>query len=60
MAESEEERTERVQAEKEFRVQFLMRETGITEDQARDLVEMIGSDPSSLLREARLLKKGLR
>ena len=57
MAESKQERDERLKAEKEFRVRFLMKETGITEAQARDLVDMIGIDASSLLREARLLKK---
>ncbi|WP_292074515.1 hypothetical protein [Mesorhizobium sp.] len=57
MAEDKRERAERLKAEKEFRVRFLMQETGITEAQARDLVDMIGIDASSLLREARLLKK---
>ncbi|BCM21197.1 hypothetical protein [Mesorhizobium sp. J8] len=57
MAEDKQERDERLKAEKEFRVRFLVKETGITEAQARELVEMIGIDASSLLREARLLKK---
>lgn len=57
MAESKQERAARVQAEKQFRVRFLVRETGITEAQARDLVEMIGIDANSLLREARLLAR---
>ena len=57
MAEDKQERDERLKAEKEFRVRFLMQETGITEAQARDLVDMIGIDANSLLREARLLKK---
>ncbi|WP_292587181.1 hypothetical protein [Mesorhizobium sp.] len=57
MAEDKRERAERLKAEKEFRVRFLMQETGITEAQARDLVDMIGIDANSLLREARLLKK---
>ncbi|MGX5803103.1 hypothetical protein ACWGS9_17870 [Bradyrhizobium sp. Arg314] len=57
MAESKQERDERLQAETEFRIQFLMKETGITEAQARGLVELIGIDANSLLREARLLKK---
>ena len=57
MAEGKRERDERLKAEKEFRVRFLMKETGITEAQARALVDMIGIDASSLLREARLLKK---
>lgn len=57
MAEDKQERDARLKAEKEFRVRFLMQETGITEAQARDLVDMIGIDANSLLREARLLKK---
>ncbi|RWC00325.1 MAG: hypothetical protein EOQ57_17165 [Mesorhizobium sp.] len=57
MAESNREREERVQAEKEFRVRFLMRETGITEPQARELIGLIGNDANSLLREARLLAR---
>ncbi|MET3596093.1 MULTISPECIES: hypothetical protein [Mesorhizobium] len=55
MAENDQERAERVQAQKDFRVQFLVRETGITEAQARDLIKMLGNSPNSLLREARLL-----
>ncbi|AZO28394.1 MULTISPECIES: hypothetical protein [unclassified Mesorhizobium] len=57
MAETKRERELQLQAAKEFRVQFLMNETGITEAQARELVGMIGLDASSLLREARLLRK---
>ncbi|MDG4896391.1 hypothetical protein P9272_22745 [Mesorhizobium sp. WSM4976] len=57
MADNKQERDERLKAEKEFRVRFLVKETGITEAQARELVEMIGIDANSLLREARLLKK---
>ncbi|UCI09554.1 hypothetical protein [Mesorhizobium sp. B1-1-8] len=57
MAENKQERAERVQAEKDFRVQFLMGETGIAEAQARDLIKMHGDNPNSLLREARLLAK---
>jgi hypothetical protein len=57
MAEDKQERDARLKAEKEFRVRFLVQETGITEAQARDLVDMIGIDANSLLREARLLKK---
>ncbi|MDX8500885.1 hypothetical protein RFM99_21040 [Mesorhizobium sp. VK4C] len=57
MAENDQERAERVQAQKDFRVQFLVRETGITEAQARDLIKMLGDSPNSLLREARLLAK---
>lgn len=55
MAENDQERAERAQAQKDFRVQFLVRETGITEAQARDLIKMLGNSPNSLLREARLL-----
>jgi hypothetical protein len=35
----------------------LVQETGITEAEAADLVMLIGVDWSSLVREARLLKK---
>lgn len=38
-------------------MRFLVRETGITEEQARELIDLIGIDASSLLREARLMKK---
>lgn len=58
MAEIKQELGKRAQAHKESRVQFLIRETGITEAQARELVEIVGNNPSSLLREARLLKQG--
>ncbi|TGQ63510.1 MAG: hypothetical protein E5V49_00645 [Mesorhizobium sp.] len=57
MAESEKERSARMNEEKEFRVRFLVRETGITEAQAHELVRLIGNDANSLLREARNLKK---
>ncbi|WP_176477961.1 hypothetical protein [Mesorhizobium sp. WSM3862] len=57
MAETEQELSDRARAQKLFVVQFLTRETGITEAQARDLVDMIGNAPASLIREARLLKK---
>ena len=41
--------------------QSLARETGITEEQARDLIRLIGTDRNSLLREARqLLRQRLR
>lgn len=43
---------------KDFQAKFLAKETGITETQARELIEMIGTDHASLLREARLLKTG--
>ncbi len=35
----------------------LAQETGITVDQAGDVIAMIGTDRRSLLREARILKK---
>ena len=38
-------------------VERLMRETGISQTQARDLVIMLGVDWSSLVREARLIRK---
>ncbi|WP_176479030.1 hypothetical protein [Mesorhizobium sp. WSM3860] len=57
MAENEQKLSERAHAQKEFRVHFLTRETGITEAQARDLIDMIGNEPNSLIREARLLKR---
>jgi hypothetical protein len=41
---------------KYLRARLLAEETGITEAQARDLIEMIGTDHASLLREARILK----
>ncbi|MDG4875198.1 hypothetical protein P9273_08820 [Mesorhizobium sp. WSM4935] len=37
-------------------VRRLVKETGITQKQARDLIEMIGTDWASLVREARFLK----
>jgi len=42
--------------QEDFLVRFLARETGITEAQARGLIKVIGTDRSSLLREARILK----
>jgi hypothetical protein len=42
--------------QEDFLVRFLARETGITEAQARDLIDMVGTDRASLLREARILK----
>jgi hypothetical protein len=41
----------------DFVVRRLMKETGITEDQARKLVADLGYQWSSLLREARFLAK---
>ncbi|QND57385.1 DUF982 domain-containing protein [Mesorhizobium huakuii] len=46
----------RMEEEEAFLVRFLARETGITEAQARELINVVGTDRSSLLREARLLK----
>ncbi|TPL46026.1 DUF3606 domain-containing protein [Mesorhizobium sp. B2-4-2] len=46
----------RIEEEEEFLVRFLARETGITEKQARNLINMMGTDRSSLLGEARILK----
>jgi hypothetical protein len=46
----------RMEEEEEFLVRFLARETGITEAQARELINMIGIDRASLVREARILK----
>ncbi|MEP6567110.1 MAG: DUF982 domain-containing protein [Mesorhizobium sp.] len=40
----------------DFLVRFVARETGITEAQARELIDMVGIDRASLLREARILK----
>lgn len=37
-------------------VRRLVEETGITRDQAQDLIMLIGVDWSSLVREARILK----
>ncbi|TIP29451.1 MAG: hypothetical protein E5X67_06335 [Mesorhizobium sp.] len=44
----------------DFRAQFLAKEAGITEAQARELIDLIGTDRASLLREARLLKARLK
>ncbi|MER8755161.1 hypothetical protein NKH69_05710 [Mesorhizobium sp. M0976] len=41
---------------KKLLAQSLANETGITEAQARELIEMIGTDHGSLLREGRMLK----
>lgn len=57
MSEPKQDPRQRVQAQTEFSVQFLTERTGITEAQARDLIEMLGNDPNSLLREARILRK---
>ncbi|MER9217141.1 hypothetical protein NKI54_35195 [Mesorhizobium sp. M0663] len=41
---------------KDLQAQWIAKEAGITEAQARELVDMIGIDRPSLLREARMLK----
>jgi hypothetical protein len=38
-------------------IQRLVRETGITAEQARELVSVFGHDWPSLVREARLIRK---
>jgi len=38
-------------------VEQLVRETGVTEEQARELISLLGLEWSSLLREARLIAK---
>ncbi|UVK54908.1 hypothetical protein DBIPINDM_001384 [Mesorhizobium sp. AR02] len=38
----------------------LAEETGITEEQARGLISMLGTDRNSLLREARVLRQQSR
>ena len=38
-------------------VRALARETGVTEQQIRDIICLVGFDRASILREARLLKK---
>jgi hypothetical protein len=53
MAESEPDRN----AEVELLVLRLMNETGIQKELARELVELIGTDWNSLLREARFLER---
>ncbi|WP_170950403.1 hypothetical protein [Mesorhizobium sp. WSM3864] len=58
MAATKQELIERARAQKEFVVHFLTRETGVTEAQARELIDLIGNNPNSLLREARLLMQG--
>ncbi len=42
--------------EKSFRVWFLSNETGITADQASELVDRIEADGAALLNAARLMK----
>lgn len=42
--------------ERQFRVRFLVRETGISEAEAHDLIDRVGYEVASLLREARYIK----
>jgi hypothetical protein len=49
------ERARKMDAET-FLASALAKETGITLDEARSLIEMIGTDRNSLLREARIVK----
>lgn len=57
MAETKQGFVELARGQMEFRVQSLTRETGVTEAQARELIDLIGNDANWLLREARLLRK---
>ncbi|MER8694635.1 hypothetical protein NKI77_18820 [Mesorhizobium opportunistum] len=41
-------------------VERLVKEAGITEDQARELIVFLGNNWASLVREARLLRKSAR
>jgi hypothetical protein len=45
--------------DREGRVQLLMKETGIAEAEASDLITMLGTNRSSLVREARVIAKRL-
>jgi hypothetical protein len=47
-----EDRKSEPERQKELQAQALARETGITRDQALTLIELLGTDRSSLLREA--------
>jgi hypothetical protein len=42
---------------RQFQARFLAREAGITEAEAMELIELLGTDMTSLLREARILKE---
>lgn len=53
-----EDRQNSIRQAKEKRLALILTvETGITFDEARDLIAMVGTDISSLLREARILKQ---
>ena len=54
---SEDEDRERRRRLNDEEVRSLVRESGISESQARDLIKLLGLSRASLLREARLLKK---
>ena len=47
----------RLPSRKEQLARDLAEKTGITEDQARDLIRMLGEDHNSLLREAQALRQ---
>jgi hypothetical protein len=44
-------------AQKRARAAFLAKETGICDEDAITLIELLGMDMGALLREARILKK---
>jgi hypothetical protein len=44
-------------AQKRTRAAFLAKETGICDEDAMTLIELLGMDMGALLREARILKK---
>jgi hypothetical protein len=44
-------------AQKRARAAFLAKETGICDEDAMTLIELLGMDMGALLREARILKK---
>ena len=41
-------------------IRMVSRQTGITEEQVREIVAMVGLDYSSIVREARILKSDKR
>jgi hypothetical protein len=51
-------RDEQIRADAQVAVTRLVRETGVTELQATELITLLGMNWSSLIREARLLKSG--
>jgi hypothetical protein len=48
------------QTNRQAMIDRLVRETGITETEARELVSLLGTDWSSLIREANQIRKGPR